>query len=157
VKESSEEENEEEFKNTNLNDYIENNKNLITPDKNEFLFGQFESDKMEIDCLGMEHSNEDQMKICEIEILKKEIDELQKEEDKLDSWINQIKSNFEKLNDDKTFKEYGYVSFDDIKALTIGEDVNLIAVRASPGTSVEIPDPEHIHKIFQQTHEVRII
>ena len=158
VKESlQEEENEEVLKNPKLFDYFGNNKNLITPVKNEFLFGHFESDKMEIDYLGNELSNEDKMKICEIEILKKEIDELQKEEEKIDSWINQIKSNFEKLNDDKNFKEYGYVSFDDIKALTIGEDVNLIAVRASPGTSVEIPDPEHIHKIFLQTYEVRII
>ena len=96
----------------------------------------------------------DEASISEIEILQKEIEDLYTEEHKLDGWINEIKTNFEKLNEDKSFKDYGYVTFEDLKALTLGEDINLIAVKATQGTSVEIPDPEQIHRIYLQSYEV---
>ncbi len=88
--------------------------------------------------------------------MKKEIKELKYEDDKLDKMIDKIKTSFENLNEDKNFKEYGYVTFDDIKSLTTNHNsnVNLIAIKAPSGTSVEIPDPEHIEKIYFQTYEV---
>ncbi len=93
-------------------------------------------------------------KLQEMEFLQREISDLCKEGDKLDQFIHKIKSNFEKLHEDQNFKDFGYVTFDDIKALTSGDEINLIAVKALPGTSVEIPDPEQIHKIYLQTCEV---
>lgn len=66
-----------------------------------------------------------------------------------------IKNNFEKLTDDKNFSENGYVTFDDIKALTAGEDINLIAIKAPAGTSLEIPDPEQIHNLYLDYLQVK--
>jgi transcription factor E2F3 len=79
------------------------------------------------------------------------------EEQNLDAWINDIKCGFEKLTEDNDFKEYGYVTFEDIKSLTNGEDINLIAIKAPPGTSLEIPEPDQIHNIYLQTLEVFFI
>jgi hypothetical protein len=91
----------------------------------------------------------------EKEMIEKELNELAMEETHLDSWISNIKNSFEKLTDDRSFKEYGYVTFDDIKALTVGEEINLIAIKAPAGTSLEIPDPDQIQSIYMQTLEVK--
>jgi hypothetical protein len=93
----------------------------------------------------------------EREVIEKELNELNMEENNLDSWITNIKNSFEKLTEDRSFKEYGYVTFDDIKALTVGEDINLIAIKAPAGTSLEIPDPDQIQSIYMQTLEVNIL
>ena len=85
-----------------------------------------------------------------------EIEKLEKEEENLDYWIESMKSNFEKLTEDADFKQYGYVTFDDIKSLTNGENINLIAIKAPPGTSLDIPDPDMIHNIYLKTKEVDI-
>lgn len=105
-----------------------------------------------------EGENEEHLEeIEEIGNLKKEIKELKYEDEKLDKLIDKIKTSFENLNEDKNFKEYGYVTFEDIKSLTKNQNnnVNLIAIKAPSGTSVEIPDPEHIEKIYLQTYEVK--
>ena len=91
----------------------------------------------------------------EREMIEKELNELTSEEINLENWIGNIKTSFENLTDDKNFKEYGYVTFDDIKALTIGEDINLIAIKAPAGTSLEIPDPDQIQSIYIQTLDVK--
>jgi transcription factor E2F3 len=83
-----------------------------------------------------------------------ELDRLDKEEKHLDNWIDSLKTNFEKQTDDSEFKQYGYVTFEDIKSLTNGEDINLIAIKAPTGTSLEIPDPEQINALYVQTREV---
>jgi transcription factor E2F3 len=92
----------------------------------------------------------------ERELIEKEMNELNMEENHLDEWITSIKNSFEKLTEDRSFKEYGYVTFDDIKALTVGEDINLIAIKAPAGTSLEIPDPDQIQNIYMQTLQVNI-
>jgi transcription factor E2F3 len=94
------------------------------------------------------------MEVSEKIKFENEFNELSAEEKKLDSWIDLVKSDFEKLTEDKTFKDFGYVTFDDIKSLTVGEDINLIAIKAPAGTSLEIPDPEQIQNIYKQTLEV---
>jgi transcription factor E2F3 len=85
-----------------------------------------------------------------------ELERLDKEEESLNIWINSLKTNFEKLTEDSDFKQYGYVTFEDIKSLTSGQDINLIAIKAPTGTSVDIPDPDNIYKLYQQTKEVNI-
>jgi transcription factor E2F3 len=86
-----------------------------------------------------------------------ELDKLDKEEAQLDTWIDSMKSNFEKLTEDSDFKQYGYVTFEDIKSLTNGENINLIAIKAPPGTSLDIPDPDMIHNIYIKTKEVQTL
>jgi len=103
----------------------------------------------------IEDNNTLNNEIEEREMLQKELADLAQEETKLENWIENIKNDFEKLTEDKTFKEFGYVTFDDIKALTAGEDINLIAIKAPAGTALEIPDPDQIQNIYLQTLEVR--
>ncbi len=103
-----------------------------------------------------EEVEESEMEIDEKEILEKEYNELCTEEKNLDQWIDNVKSQFEKLTEDHSFKDFGYVTFDDIKNLTVGEDINLIAIKAPAGTSLEIPDPDQIQNIYLQTLEVLI-
>jgi transcription factor E2F3 len=83
------------------------------------------------------------------------LEELNKEGQELDRWIDGIKTKFEKLTEENDFKEYGYVTFEDIKSLTNGEDINLIAIKAPAGTSLEIPDPEQIKNLYEQTKQVK--
>lgn len=91
-----------------------------------------------------------------MENLKNELEKLNEEDNQLNNMINTLKSHFEKFSEENDFKKYGYVTFDDIKSLTEGEDVNLIAIKAPVGTSLEIPDPDQIHSIYTQTREVRL-
>jgi transcription factor E2F3 len=83
-----------------------------------------------------------------------ELEKLDTEEDYLNSCIEQFKTKFEELTEDPNFKQYGYVTFEDIKSLTNGEEINLIAIKAPTGTSLEIPDPEQINTLYLQTKEV---
>jgi transcription factor E2F3 len=91
----------------------------------------------------------------EKDLIIQDINKLEKEEEQLDTWIETMKTNFEKLTDDSEFKNYGYVTFEDIKSLTYSENMNLIAIKAPPGTSLDIPDPDMIHDIYIRTKEVK--
>ena len=57
------------------------------------------------------------------------------------------------IYNDQKFKDYCYLTYDDIKILTKEEDINLIAIRAPAGTTLEIPDSENVEKVFLQTQE----
>jgi transcription factor E2F3 len=83
-----------------------------------------------------------------------ELDKIERDENQLDIWIESMKTKFEKLIEDSDFKQNGYVTFEDIKSLTNNENINLIAIKAPPGTSLDIPDPEMIHEIYFRTKEV---
>ena len=89
----------------------------------------------------------------EIGKFESEINSLQSEMLLLENWITEIKENHEQLNNDKKFKDFCFLTFDDIKSLTKEEETNLIAIRAPPGTTLEIPDPESVEKVFQQTEQ----
>lgn len=47
-----------------------------------------------------------------------------------------------------------YVTYDDIKNIMKGEDANLIAIKAPSGTSLDIPDPNHIAQIYNDVQKV---
>ncbi len=89
----------------------------------------------------------------EIEKLERELDTLRNEEKHLQTWIYDLKSHHEDLNNDQKFKDYCYLTYDDIKLLTRGEDINLIAIRAPNGTTLELPEPENVKRIYQQTEQ----
>jgi hypothetical protein len=87
---------------------------------------------------------------------EKQLQELKEENENLDKKINDTKDQFKELAESRDFKEYGYVTFEDIKSLTNGEDINLIAIKAPPGTSLEIPEPEHTKQIYNQAVKVKL-
>ena len=80
-----------------------------------------------------------------------------KEEEMLDYWINQMQENLTQMTKDPSYADYAYVTFDDIKSLsnlTENENETLIAVRAPPGTSLEVPDPESLPKDEKEKYQI---
>ena len=89
--------------------------------------------------------------------MREKLELLQNEELKLDQSLLDAKKIFDNVTENQTFKDYGYVTFDDIKSLSNGNDINLIAVKAPSGTSLEIPDPDQISKIYNETKKVKFL
>ena len=77
--------------------------------------------------------------------MEKELEDLCNEEKEIDHWINQMTESLNQLTKDPSYAEHAYATFDDIKSLgnlTDAENETLLAIRAPPGTSLEVPDPE---------------
>ena len=92
-------------------------------------------------------SNETQRK-------SRELESLEKKEADLEEWHNNLKLSLEKMTEDKEFIEHAYITYDDLKKLSTKEDMNYIAVKAQKGTIIEIPDPENVTKLYNQTINV---
>jgi hypothetical protein len=63
----------------------------------------------------------------------------------LDYWIQKMQESLTELTKDPSYAEHAYATFDDIKSLsnlTDNENETLLAIRAPPGTCLEVPDPE---------------
>jgi hypothetical protein len=108
---------------------------------NYTYLGKSKSDKKE------DLSNETQRK-------SKELESLEKKEADLEEWHNNLKLSLEKMTEDKEFIEHAYITYDDLKKLSTKEDMNYIAVKAQKGTIIEIPDPENVTKLYNQTINV---
>jgi len=93
----------------------------------------------------------------EIKQLQLEIDHLNHEEIKINQSLIDAKRKFEKVTENEDYAKLGYVTFEDIKTLTDGSDVNLIAIKAPPNTSLDIPDPEQIANIHKEVLKVNQI
>ena len=84
--------------------------------------------------------------------------ELQKENEKLDSFLNEINLEFEKLSEKQETKQYSYVTYDDLKTLAENNNNKMIAIKAPLDTSIEIIDSknikENINNIFIDDKEI---
>ena len=85
--------------------------------------------------------------------MSEEMHSLINEEKNLDKWIPELKNSYEPIQKNPSFEEYGYLTYNDIRLVTHGQDMNLIAIRAPTGTSIDIPDPENVHNLFTKTNE----
>lgn len=90
----------------------------------------------------------------EILMKLKELESLEKTENDLEQWYHNSKLSLEKITEEKDFLENAYVTFDELKKLSSREDVNFLAVKAQKGTTIEIPEPENIEKLYNQTLNV---
>ena len=79
-----------------------------------------------------------------------------KEHDKINTDIIQLRENIDRLLDSDEFAKYGYVSFNDLKCLCEDESVNLLAIHAPIGTTMDIPDPESCALVYKNAFEVII-
>lgn len=70
--------------------------------------------------------------------------------------IENLKEEFELMTKDEDFKKYGYITHNDLKNLTAGETMNIIAITAPIGTSLEIPSPEAIKEMYNKTKHVSL-
>lgn len=72
-----------------------------------------------------------------------ELDSASLEEQRLDHWIEQLEQNIQQLTNEPTYKEYAYLTYDDIRSLlSLDQEGNetLLAIRAPPGTSLQTPE-----------------
>ena len=102
--------------------------------------------KNKIQWIGSSDDN-DEPYMCESASLSKELEALVEEEKKLDYWTNQIQESLNQLTKDPSYTEYAYVTFDDIKNLpnlTDCQNETLLAIRAPPGTNLEVPSPDSL-------------
>jgi hypothetical protein len=79
---------------------------------------------------------------------------LEKKENDLAEWHDNLKHSIEKMTEDNEFKEHAYISHDDLKKLS-SDDANFIVVKAQKGTVIEIPDPELVEIQHEKTSQVR--
>lgn len=109
---------------------------------------------MRLDNFGVDHNQavseeaekekeENQEK--EIEKLKVELEEIQREETWLDGMISTVNNQLHEMANDDLYEQFAYVTYEDIKKINNinGEkDNTLLAIRAPPGTKLEIPEME---------------
>lgn len=89
--------------------------------------------------------------------LNRELESLTQEEQKLDYWIAQLQESLNQMTKDPAYAEYAYVTYDDIKSLnnlTGAENETLLAIRAPPGTSLEVPDPESFPEDERERYQI---
>ena len=79
-----------------------------------------------------------------------ELENLKKESMLLDNYIEKIKNDFQKLNEQHNTKEYGYVTIEDLKQIVQCDNQNLIAIKAPYGTTIEIPDKESTKEAYNK-------
>jgi len=92
----------------------------------------------------------------ELKMYKQELDLLNYEEVRVNLALIEARRMFEHITENEEFEKLGYVTFEDIKSLTNCSEVNLIAIKAPPNTSLDIPDPEHIVGIHNEVQKVNL-
>ena len=80
--------------------------------------------------------------------------ELQKENEKLDLFLNEINLEFEKLSEKQETKQYSYVTYDDLKNLAENNNNKMIAIKAPLDTSIEIIDSKNIKDIKENINNI---
>ncbi len=84
------------------------------------------------------------------------LENLKNEELKLDLLIQNLNSDFEAIINEEDFKKFGYITHSDLKNLRNYEkNINMIAIKAPVGTSIEITDPKVVESVYQETKHVR--
>lgn len=74
--------------------------------------------------------------------LRGEFEELKKEEGMLDEQIASLQSKLRELASGEQCAAYAYVTYNDIKAIPELRGDTLIAIKAPPGTELEVPHPD---------------
>ena len=77
---------------------------------------------------------------------------LKEEEQDLDNIILQMQNEFGNMIEEEDFKKYAYITHSDLKNICSKEkNVNLIAIKAPVKTTIEVPDPNIMEKVYQET------
>ena len=69
---------------------------------------------------------------------KSNLEILEQDEFKLDNEINSFKDEFNSIAKKEEFPKYGYVTKNDLKELSINDNLNLVLIKASKGTTMSI-------------------
>ncbi|TMW57425.1 hypothetical protein Poli38472_003350 [Pythium oligandrum] len=79
--------------------------------------------------------------------LLQSISELMKEEKKYDQHIKAVSQSIRRLYDEEafdkgSFENLSYITHDDMRGLESFKDQSVMAIKAPPGTTLEVPDPD---------------
>ena len=75
-------------------------------------------------------------------------EELEKEKKELDVDIEKFKAEFNSIAKKGEFEEYGYITLDDIKNLSINKKVDLVVIKATKGTVMNVIDKKDIKQAY---------
>ncbi len=79
------------------------------------------------------------------------------EEARLDYTIEELKREFQNITQSEDFKRYGYITQNDLKSIVNEDNMNIIAIKAPIGTSIEMPNADVIEELYKKTKEVSLI
>ena len=81
-------------------------------------------------------------------------EDLEKEKNQLDSEIDKFKAEFNSIAKKAEFAEYGYITLDDIKRLSINKKVDLVLIKATKGTVMNIIDKNDIKQAYESAKKL---
>ena len=95
-------------------------------------------------------SNDSQMD-CELIRSKRELESLKEENLSLTQHMSKLREEFAKMSLDPSYSDLAWLTYDDISKLSKCEEnkaSKLIVIKASPGTTMEMPDPDAVEQYF---------
>lgn len=100
----------------------------------------------------------DASRACERElaVLKADLEHLTQEEEMLDDQIRQVRTKLKDLASGDQCSSYAYVTYQDIKSIPELKGDTLIAIKAPPGTELEVPDPEDGALYGERKHQIHL-
>jgi hypothetical protein len=81
-------------------------------------------------------------------------EDLEKEKNQLDNEIDKFKAEFNSIAKKAEFAEYGYITLDDIKRLSINKKVDLVLIKATKGTVMNIIDKNDIKQAYESAKKL---
>ena len=75
-------------------------------------------------------------------------EELEKEKNELDTEINKFKAEFNAIAKKGEFGKYGYITLEDIRRMSIYKKVDLVVIKATKGTVMNVIDKNDINKAY---------
>lgn len=88
------------------------------------------------------------------EQLENQLKSMEKEFSILQRWNSELRANLKNTMDSDIYKKYGYFTEDDIKNITDNQNLNLVAIRAPNGTTIDIPEPKNVEKLYEESFKV---
>ncbi len=85
---------------------------------------------------------------------KVNIEELEKKKNELDKDIDKFKAEFNSIAKKNDFEKFGYITTDDIKRLSINANVDIILIKATKGTVMNVIDKNDIQQAYDSTRNL---
>ena len=82
------------------------------------------------------------------------IEQLEQEKDKYEKQINIFKDEFNSIAKKVDFAKYGYITKDDLKTLSINDKVDLLIIKATKGTVMNIVDKNDIKITYEKVKKL---
>jgi transcription factor E2F3 len=92
--------------------------------------------------VGLDSNKSESESKAAMEKMKHELADLEKQELLVDDYIRRMQDMVKDLSEAPENKELAFVTYDDIRSLPNFAGDTLIAIKAPPGTTLEVPDPD---------------